>query len=222
MCENHRFSMVFYIEECNLELNTLNYNKVIVANIQKGKQILYGLWVLVILFFIYQYIKDPSIINPNTIVEFISFYENEMLLVYTILCLVRGFFLIPSTPFVVGGGLLFPDHKLMVLIISMIGVMSSATMLYYFSDLLGFSKYLESKSPKQILKWKNRLQKPGAIYFVTAWSFFPLVPTDLICYIGGIIKMPFKFIFFGVFVGELILNIFYVYWSDIILDGFIF
>lgn len=191
-------------------------------NIHRGKQILYSLWVLAIVYFIYQYIKDPSIINPNTIVEFISFYENETILVYTILSLVRGFFLIPSTPFVVGGGLLFPDHKLMVLIVSMVGVMSSATMLYYFSDLLGFSKYLESKSPKQILKWKTRLQKPGATYFVTAWSFFPLVPTDLICYIAGIIRMPFKFLFLGVFVGELILNIFYVYWSETIVDEFIF
>lgn len=63
--------MVFHFKECNLDLNALNYNKVIFANIQNGKQILYSLWVLVILFFIYQYIKDPSIINPNTIVEFI-------------------------------------------------------------------------------------------------------------------------------------------------------
>ena len=101
-------------------------------NIKKGKQIIYGLWVLIILYLIYKYLTNPSIINPNAIVEFIRLYENEMLLVYTILTLVRGFFLIPSTPFVVGGGLLFPDHKLMVLIISMIGVMSSATMLYYF------------------------------------------------------------------------------------------
>lgn len=194
----------------------------ILLNIQKGKQILYGLWVIVILFLIYQYIKDPSVINPNRIIAFIRFYENEMLLVFTILSLVRGFFLIPSTPFVVGGGLLFPDHKLVVLIISMIGVMSSATMLYYFSDLLGFGAYLESKSPKQILKWKSRLQTPRVTYLVSAWSFFPLVPTDLICYIGGIIKMPFKFLFLGVFIGELILNIFYVYWSKIILDGFIF
>ena len=191
-------------------------------NIKKGKQIIYSLWVLIILYLIYQYITNPSIINPYAIVEFIRFYENEMLLVYTMLTLVRGFFLIPSTPFVVSGGLLFPEHKLMVLVISMIGVMSSATTLYYFSDLLGFSRYLESKSSKRILKWKNRLQKPGAAFFVTAWSFFPLVPTDMICYIAGIIKMPFKYLFFGVFFGELILNIFYVYWSEIILDGVIF
>lgn len=191
-------------------------------NIHKGKQVLYGLWALIIAYLIYRYIKNPSVVDPNTIVDFISFYDDETLLVYTILSLVRGFFLIPSTPFVVGGGLLFPEHKLLVLFISMVGVMSSATTLYYFSDLLGFSSYLESRYPKRILKWQNRLKKRGAAYIIAGWSFFPLVPTDLICYVGGLIKMPFKYVFAGVFFGELILNIFYVYWTELYTHGFIF
>lgn len=135
-------------------------------NIHKGKQVLYGLWALIIAYLIYRYIKDPSVVDPYTIVDFISFYDDEMLLVYAILSLVRGFFLIPSTPFVVGGGLLFPEYKLLVLLISMVGVMFSATTLYYFSDLLGFSRYLESRYPNRILKWQNRLQKRGAAYII--------------------------------------------------------
>ena len=93
----------------------------------------------------------------------------------------------------------------------MVGVMTSATALYYFSDILGFSQYLEKKYPKDIGRWKSILQSRKAIYFVIGWSFFPLVPTDLICYVAGIVKMPYKHMFVGVFTGELILDIFYVY-----------
>jgi len=95
----------------------------------------------------------------------------------------------------------------------MVGVMVSATALYYFSDMLGFSRYLESKYPKEIDKWKARLRSPKATYFVIGWSFFPLVPTDLICYVAGIVKMPYKYMFTGVFLGELTLCIFYVYFG---------
>ena len=187
--------------------------------IQRGKQLFYGLWLLVILYLIYSYLMDPSVLEVENLKRFMHSYGDNMLLVYVTVSLIRGFFLIPSTPFVLLGGLLFPEHKMMVLIISMIGVMFSATTLYYFSDALGFSRFLESKSSKKILRWKEKLQKPRAAYFVTAWSFFPLVPTDLICYIGGIVKMPFRYVFLGVFIGELLLNIVYVYWSELIPNG---
>lgn len=182
--------------------------------IATGKKVFYGLWVLVIVLLIIAYIRNPIIATPDYIKTFISSYGSEMMLVYIGLTLVRGFFLIPSTPFVIGGGMLFPDQLLLVLGISMLGVMVSATALYFFSDSLGFSQYLESKYPKRIGSCKAKLQDYRATYFVLGWSFFPLVPTDLICYVAGLVKMPFKYLFIGVFVGELILDIFYVYFGS--------
>ena len=178
--------------------------------LETGKKIFYGLWICIIIFLLYKYFQNPDIASPENIRNFIRSYGSEMMLVYIALTLVRGFFLIPSTPFVIGGGMLFPDKLYLVLLISMVGVMVSATALYYFSDILGFSNYLDAKYPKEIGKWKTRLQSQKATYFVIGWSFFPLVPTDLICYVAGIVKMPFKYMFVGVFVGELVLDIFYV------------
>ena len=62
------------------------------------------------------------------------------------------------------------------------------------------------------------LQSRKSTWFVLAWSFFPLVPTDLICYVAGIVKMPFRSMFIGVFVGELTLDIFYVYFGASIFE----
>ena len=110
-----------------------------------GKKVFYVLWILLVVYLITCYIQDPQIASPTHIRNFVQSYGNYMMLVYIVLTLVRGFFLIPSTPFVIVGGLLFPDKLLTVLVISMIGVLTAATALYYFSDMLGFSKYLERK-----------------------------------------------------------------------------
>jgi uncharacterized membrane protein YdjX (TVP38/TMEM64 family) len=37
---------------------------------------------------------------------------------------------------------------------------------------------------------------------VTAWSFLPIVPTDLICYVCGVMKIPFGRFMAGVLIGE--------------------
>ena len=190
-------------------MSSLPYSTIITF----GKRLFYGLWVLALLFFLIAFIKDPNIVSPEVLIRFIRRYEDTMLLVYIIVSLVRGFFLIPSTPFVIGGALLFPDQLLMVLLISMLGIMVSATSLYYFSDLLGFSQYLEKKHPKGVQTWKTRLKQPNAAFLVFGWALFPLVPTDLICYVAGIVKMPFKYLFIGVFAGEIILVVTYIYFG---------
>ncbi len=59
--------------------------------------------------------------------------------------------------------------------------------------------------------WTARLGSPYSTLFVLVWSFFPLVPTDLICYVAGIVKMPFKYLLIGVVVGESILVYCYVF-----------
>lgn len=90
--------------------------------------------------------------------------------------------------------------------------------LYYFSDALGFSEKLEKKYPEKLNRWHARLNSPKSTLIVIAWSFFPLVPTDLICYVAGIVKMPFKFMLLGVFIGEIILISLYVYLGNGIVE----
>jgi uncharacterized membrane protein YdjX (TVP38/TMEM64 family) len=179
--------------------------------LRTGKKIFYILWGLLLIYFLYRYIQNPAIFSVEYLKNFISSYKGQILVVYILVSLVRGFFLLPSTPFVIVGALLFPDKLFLVLLISMTGIMLSATALYYFSDMLGFSEHLEKKYPNKVLKWKNKLQSSKATFLVLGWSFFPLVPTDIICYVAGIIKMPYKYMFAGVFIGELILVSFYIY-----------
>ena len=160
------------------------------------------------------YLIKPSIFSPGTVVDFVDSFQGGALIIYTLITFIRGFFLIPSTPFVVGGALLFPDKLLLVLVVSMLGVLFSASLLYFFSNSLGFDERLEKKNPRKAKQWRALLQKRHATLFVLGWSFFPLVPTDLICYVAGAVKMPFRNLIFGVFVGELVLDVLYIFYGS--------
>lgn len=179
--------------------------------LKKGKLIAYIIWIVVMLSLLTLYLLRPEIFTSTYLFNFIESFQNEMLIAYILLSFIRGFFFIPSTPFVIVGGLLFPDQLLLVLIISMSGIMFSATALYYFSDLLGFSKYLNKKFPSKIDAWKSRLASSKSVFFIAGWSLLPVVPTDLICYVTGVMRTSFKNLFIGVFIGELLLCSVYVY-----------
>jgi uncharacterized membrane protein YdjX (TVP38/TMEM64 family) len=138
-------------------------------------------------------------------------YGPVALLIYVFISMFRGFFLIPSTPFVLAGVAMYPEDPILVITISMAGILFSATLLYYFSQRLGFSTYLERKYPSAITATKELLSGNKATFFVAGWSFFPLVPTDVICYVAGMMKMPFYKMMLGLFIGEMVLVSAYVY-----------
>jgi len=175
------------------------------------KRVIYALWIAAVLAVIITLIVNPYFFSVDNLVQKVREFESQLMVVYVLISLVRGFFLIPSTPFVLAGVILFPESPEFVITVSMAGIMLTAVLLYLFSDLLGFSEKLEKKFPKKMAIWENRLRSKHAIWIVLVWSFFPLVPTDLMCYIAGIVKMPLRYLLIGVGVGEMILISCYVY-----------
>lgn len=124
---------------------------------------------------------------------------------------VRGALLIPSTPFVLAGGALFPNALTEVLLVSMAGIVGSATLLYRFPGFAGYDTLLAAKYPAQLERLRVQLVKPRAIWFVALWAFFPGVPTDLICYAAGLVRMPYRRMILGLIIGELPLVTAYIF-----------
>lgn len=166
------------------------------------------------------FIVNPTFFEASNLKQFIEAIGSQLFFIYTVISLIRGFFLIPSTPFVLLGVLLFPNNLNFVFCISMLGIIVASTSLYYFSDLLGFSDKLRKKFPDKMDVWKRRLNSPWSTFIVLIWSFFPLVPTDLICYVAGIVKMPFRYLLAGVVIGEAILVYLYVYMGSSLVSIF--
>ena len=49
---------------------------------------------------------------------------------------------------------------------------------------------------------------------IIGWSFFPLVPTDVICYVCGILRVRFWKFLIGVTLGEGAICALYIYGGD--------
>ena len=161
-----------------------------------------------VLFFTHRYI------SVSQITAFIQKFNTELLLVYFIVSMVRGWFLMPSTPFILSGVLLFPDQPFTVLGISMLGIMFSAASIYYLSDWLGIGKILTRKYESKIEAMKRKINSKKGMLFVTGWAFFPLAPTDLICFAAGAVRMKIEKFLAGIFIGELPIVAFYVFAGD--------
>ena len=123
----------------------------------------------------------------------------------------RGFTLLPSTPLVLAGTFLYPDQPWLVLATSMAGILISSSLIYFCSEALGFAEYFESKRPAAVARIRERLERPTGLIFVALWAFFPLVPTDAVCYVAGSTKMNFVKFIFAVFIGESVLCSIYIF-----------
>ena len=131
--------------------------------------------------------------------------------VYILLSLSRALLMIPCTPFVLAGGISFPESPLLVMAISFAGIVAGAFLVYSFPSFGSYDELLERKYPDKVLLLKEKLHGAYAFWIVAGWSFFPLVPTDVICYVAGLVKMPFKKMVTALVAGEFPLVALYVY-----------
>ena len=80
----------------------------------------------------------------------------------------------------------------MVFAISIVGIVVSATVIYLLPGVGGYDDLLERRCPEKIARVKTLLAKPYAFWVVAGWSFCPFVPTDVICYAAGLLKMSYR------------------------------
>lgn len=162
----------------------------------------------------------PEHFKPEGIKATLDKFHHEAVFIYLVASLLRGLSLLPSTPLIIAGTLAFPSHPWMVLAISVFGILVSSSMIYWLSDALGFSDYFQRHQPKKIERIRTKLDHPLGALFVAAWAFFPLVPTDLVCYVAGTSRMNFLKFIVAIFVGELILCCIYIFGGGHILSAF--
>jgi len=122
----------------------------------------------------------------------------------------RGLTLIPLTYLIVLGLLFFNPLPLFILII--IGMLISSISIYYFSEFMHFDAFFEKKYPQRIVHLKSALTK-NELPIIILWSAAPFLPTDLICYIAGSLKINLKKFIFGILIGEGITSGLYIFFG---------
>ena len=118
---------------------------------------------------------------------------------YTLLSSLRGFTLIPSTYLIFIGVLLFPAWPLFIC--TLIGVVVSAACVYSFAESWHVKGIFASRHRRSI-SLVERFLKKYELPVVIVWSFLPFLPTDIICYVCGILKIDMRKFLFGVVLGE--------------------
>ena len=177
---------------------------------KKTQNVLKWLWISIITICVVVYIADPSVFANETIAAFILKFSGYAWATYLLIHLLRGFVLLPSTPLIFAGVILFPNQLIWVLIVSLIGILGSSVLIYYFSDKLGFSSFFESES-KNIKLIKEKLASKYGFYYILFWSFFPIVPTDIICYVSGALRIKLPVFVSALLLGELVLCSIYIF-----------
>ncbi len=168
------------------------------------KRIALILWLLLLAFIWGYYLFNPEFFKAENLALMLSKYEGHLLLVYTIIGVLRGLTLLPNMTLLIAGTLLFPDSYVMLLIASVFGITASSTMIYYFSDFLGFDSFFEKKYPKKIDFIKEKMNKYG-VAILLVWSFLPVVPSDLISYVSGTLNFNITKFVAAIIVGHTII-----------------
>jgi len=163
------------------------------------------------------FILYPESFTAENLKEVLNDNSSLILVAFVVLSCIRAVFFLPSTLFVLMGTVLYPDEPIFVLVISMIGILIGASLVYKAASLLTPEQLLSGKNLTRLEGVHNKMEKYG-FSIVLLWSFFPAVPTDLICYVAGTIKMSFWKFIFAVFLGELILVSIYIWTGKGIID----
>ena len=138
--------------------------------------------------------------------------------IYLLLGAFRGFALIPVTYLIILGLLFIAPLPLFILTI--IGIIVSSTLIYYFSEKVHLGEFFEKKYPKQITRLKQALEK-NELPIVILWSMFPFTPTDVICYVCGSLEINVKKFLSGIVIGEGITSALYIFLGKEILLYFL-
>jgi uncharacterized membrane protein YdjX (TVP38/TMEM64 family) len=178
-------------------------------------------WAALIILAVLSFFLWPDRFSPAGIAALLQDFQSEALLIFLAISVLRGFTLLPSSPLVIAGTLAFPESPWTVLLLSIVGIVASSSLIYWFSDVLGISEYFETKKPKAVAKIRSRLEHPTGIAFVLLWAFFPLVPTDAVCYVAGSIRMNFLKFISAITAGEVILCSIYVFSGGYLMDRFL-
>lgn len=168
-------------------------------------------WVIIVIAVLSMYFINRDLFDISFLKEYVDDRKALVIVIYLIILTFIGLTFIPSTPFAIAGVLLFPPTE--AYLFNLIGIVTSSIIVYYFTRYLRLDSWIEAKYPEKIKKIKNALRKKE-LPIIAGWSFFPIVPTDLIIYVGSSLKIPFWKCLLGIIIGEGTLNAFYIYSID--------
>ncbi|MCD4770197.1 MAG: VTT domain-containing protein [Bacteroidales bacterium] len=170
------------------------------------------IWIAIAVILLLLYFFNKDLFDISFLKRFTDDNNLMVIAIYLAILTFIGLTFIPSTPFAIAGVLLFSPFE--AYIINLIGIVTSSAIVYYFTQYLRLNRWVETKYPAQIQKIKNALKRKE-MPIIAGWSFFPVVPTDLIIYVSSTLNIPYWKCLLGILIGEGTLNAIYIFSIDL-------
>lgn len=175
------------------------------------------LWAAGIVFsLLYLFLIEPELLSPEYMAARIKEYEGAIWGIYITLSIGRILLMLPPTPFLILGIVLFPDSPFFVAMVILFSVTCSTTFFYYVAGNMGWHEFFEKKYPKQRQKIQAWMEGPRAIWIILFWAFLPITPTDLMAYVGGIVSIRFRLLLPIILIGQIPLMLIYIYLGELL------
>lgn len=162
------------------------------------RRVVLSLWITLVLAALYAYFFERASLQ-RLVIAFSEMPRAWVYGAYFFLGCVRGFTLVPATYLVVAGMLVLPPVPLYLLTLGGIAVSSAAV--YYFAEAMELDRFFERRYGPHVSKLRALMTR-RELPIVVAWSFFPIAPTDLVCYVCGALKVDLRKCLLGVTIGE--------------------
>ena len=159
---------------------------------------LFALWLLIVVGALYLYFFQREAVQTE-LRNALSASLWIAVAAYLLIGALRAFTLVPATFPLLIAMPFFDPWVLLALTLPCIAISSSIC--YFFAEAIHMDELFERKYLKQIRRLKELLQS-YQLPIIIGWSFMLFLPTDLICYVCGTLKINYKKFLFGVVVGE--------------------
>lgn len=165
-------------------------------------------WLALIAVCLSLYFFRPDLFAPENIGQLFSDNLGTGLAIYLLISTLRGFTLIPSTPLVLAGILIFP--ALPLFLVNQVAVLTSSAIVYYMARHVRFDHYFHEHYPRQVEKLTHLLHK-REVAVVSLWGFAPMVPSDMIVYVCSVLRVKLWKTLFGISIGEGVICAIYIF-----------
>lgn len=162
------------------------------------------------------YLLAPDFFSPQRVRGFFLANLDMGLTLYFIISTLRGFTLIPSTPLVLGGILIFPPVELFL--VNQLAVYTSSAVVYFMAGYFRSHHFFEERYPSQVEKLARMLHRRELIV-ISTWGFLPFVPSDMIVYVCSVLRMSIWKTLFGIGIGEGVICATYIFGGAAMLEA---
>jgi uncharacterized membrane protein YdjX (TVP38/TMEM64 family) len=178
----------------------------------------FAAWVAGILILAVILVWNREYLNPSLLANLIRENKISASVIYFFAMIVLEFFIIPTSPLVLSGAIIFSDDPFSFIIVTMVAILTASVLIYYFAQFVNLEEWLNKKYPKQFLYIQTKLNQYG-FWIISGWSFLPLVSTSLICYTSGVIRYSFLKFITALFIGETIRICLYTFTASGVMEA---